>query len=525
MPRWKTLPRGGWLAAASALLVLAGCSTLQPRQSLPPQQALTPASTGRLATSLLEPVRAHAPRSGFVMLESGLDAFAARLWLVDRAAISLDVQCYIWRDDRTGRWLLGRMLAAAERGVRVRLLLDDNNGSAALDALLARLDAHDRVEVRLFNPYPHRGSIGRAWDLASDFSRLNRRMHNKAFTADGLATIMGGRNSGDEYFGVDDKMQFADLDVLAVGPIVEPVVASFDAYWNSASAYPLVELRPQGAVTPASEAERQAVTEAERYSTALVSTPRVEQWRERGPLPSDFAWGAARLVVDPPDKVLGQAHERELMLPRLERVLGRAERNIELVSPYFVPDDDGVAAFGALHDEGVRVRVLTNSLAATDVAAVHAGYADQRTALLKAGVELYELKSTPALTEAPQRSRGRGRLLGFGSSSEASLHAKTFAVDGERVFIGSFNFDPRSAWLNTEIGVLLEHPGLARRMGAAFDTEVPRQSWRVSSESDALRWTEQTADGPRTVAQEPEVGWWLRVWVWMLSWLPIDGLL
>lgn len=523
-PRHRAVPLTLWrVAMLLAWVGLAGCSSLPSRPPLPDEAALPATTTGALAAQVTPLVQAHPGRSGFVPLDSGLDAFAARVWLVDRASRSLDIQTYIWRSDRTGRWLLTRLQAAAERGVRVRLLLDDGNGSPTLDGLLAQLDAQPGAEVRFFNPYPHRG-FGRAWDLATDFSRLHRRMHNKTFNADGVVTILGGRNVGDEYFGAAADMEFADLDVLAVGPIVGEVSASFDAYWNSASAYPRRSLLLPGNDRPLTPEQQAALDEASAYAKDLRERPRVERWRERGPQASDFVWGRSTLFVDPPDKVLKQAGESELMLPRLARTLGNADRSIDIVSPYFVPTDDGVAAFTALHERGVRLRVLTNSLAATDVSAVHAGYAPYRPALLDGGVELYELRAVPA-----PDGRARGRLLGLGSS-RASLHAKTFAVDGERVFIGSFNFDPRSAWLNTEIGVLLEHPGLAQRIGQAFDTEVPRQAWQVTRDPDrgpdALRWRGQTPEGqPIELTEEPEAGWLTRLWVWLLSWLPIDGLL
>lgn len=521
--RWGRLIRSA-CACLVATMVSAGCAGLPARPVLPPQAAFAPATQGPLAQALGPMVAQQAPRSGMLPLESGLDAFAARLWLTDRASSSLDVQCYIWRPDRTGRWLLARLRAAADRGVRVRLLLDDNNRSAELDRLLEDFDAHERIEVRMFNPSP-RAPGARAWSLLTDFDRINRRMHNKAYIADGLAAIVGGRNAGDEYFGVDDRMQFADLDVLAVGPVVQPTVSSFDAYWNSVSAWPLAVLvgtRTPDAPAGAAEADQRAASESERYAAELVGKPRVERWRAAGPKPADFAWGRAELVVDPPEKVLEQAPHETLMLPRLREVLQGAERSIDLVSPYFVPSEAGIAAMRKLHAAGVRLRVLTNSLAATDVAAVHAGYADRRRALLDAGVELYELKPTPATGGGARRS---GRLLGYGASSEASLHAKTFAVDGERVFIGSFNFDPRSIWLNTEIGLLMEHPGLAKRLAESFDGEVPRNAWRVWREGTALRWTETTPTGPHTLTSEPETGWAKKAWIWFLSLLPIDDLL
>ncbi|HEU4458488.1 MAG TPA: phospholipase D family protein [Methylibium sp.] len=505
----------GRLALLLAVVLGSACTALPPRPPLAPQTALPAATQGALAARFEPLARAHPGVSGFVPLESGADAFAARLWLADRAAASLDVQCYIWRDDRSGRWLLARLAAAAERGVRVRLLLDDNHGSPALDEALAQLDAHPAAEVRLFNPFRSRG-FGRRVELIADLPRLNRRMHNKSFTADGRATILGGRNVGDEYFGIADPMQFADLDVLGIGPIAPQVAKAFDAYWNSESAWPLAVLREPGRPAPPNAGR---LAEDERYARAIVGRPQVERWRADGPRDDDIAWARATLLVDPPDKALGEAGAHELVMPKLERALGRAERSIDLVSPYFVPSADAIDAYRALHERGVRLRVLTNSLAATDVAAVHAGYADRRVALLEAGVELYELKPTPGSSRS-------GRLLRAGSSREASLHAKTFAVDGERIYIGSLNFDPRSAWLNTEIGVLLEHAGLARRIGLAFDQEVPRDAWRVSLQDGRLRWSEATPEGPAEAPQaEPGASWPLRWWTWMLSWLPIDGLL
>jgi putative cardiolipin synthase len=460
-------------------------------------------------------VRAHPGESGFVVLESGLEAFASRAWLIDNATRSIDIQCYIWRSDRTGTWLLERLEAAAARGVRVRLLLDDNN-TKGLDPLLARLDAHDGIEVRLFNPYPNRG-FGRVWNLMGDFDRLNRRMHNKTLIADGTAVILGGRNVGDEYFDATNDIAFADLDVLAIGPVLPDVVRSFDDYWNSASAYRLRDLVPT--VAPAAPAETRGLDDAARdYVEALRARPAVARWRQKGPQASDFVWGPSVLTVDPPGKVLEQARPSELMAARLARVIGAVDRSVDLVSPYFVPMQDGVALFSELVQRGVRVRVLTNSLAATDVAAVHAGYAAWRPEIIAAGIQLYEVRrASEPRAHAPWRSVDWSR---------SSLHAKTFAIDSERVFIGSFNFDPRSAWLNTEIGVLVTDGPLARRINRAFDTDVPRYAWRVTTDGEGKpRWTVQTDQGPLVAEQEPEASGWRRAAARVLSWLPIDWLL
>jgi putative cardiolipin synthase len=507
-----------WIAVLVLAAAAAGCAKLPVRPDLPETRALAPAA-GPLATRLQPLAQAHPGVSGFVMLSQGGDAFAARAWLVEQAVSSLDVQSYIWRDDRTGRWLMQRLHAAAERGVRVRLLLDDNN-AGGLDTLLAGLDAHERIEVRLFNPFPHRG-LGRLWDLAVDFKRLNRRMHHKSWTADGQATIFGGRNVGDTYFGVDTTMQFADLDALAIGPVVGEVGQVFDDYWNAASAYPLATIRPPASAGEAEPDNEAAAAQVGPYVDALWARPGLSRWRgDEGPKADEFAWGKATLVSDPPTKVLEPGRADATLLPHLLRTLGRADRQIDLVSPYFVPGEQGVAALAGLREQGVTVRVLTNSLAANDVIAVHAGYAKYREAVLQGGTQLYELKALPQEGEQP----ATGKLLGLGSS-RASLHAKTFAVDGERVFIGSFNFDPRSAWLNTEMGVLLEHPGLARGMHRAFDDEVPKQAWAVTLEDGALRWSAPAERGLDVRVMEPQASLWQRLLMRLLGWLPIEPLL
>src|SRR5258706_7666209 len=432
------------------LAAVGGCASLPDTAAREPSSALAHPAASRLGRALAPAIRAHPGRSGIYSLGDGRDAFAARVLLARAAERSLDVQYYILRADTTSGLLCEALWQAAERGVRVRLLLDDNNTSG-LDDALAALDAHRNIEVRLFNPYSSRS--WRLGELATDFSRLNRRMHNKSFTADNRATIVGGRNLGDEYFGAEGTVEFADLDVLAVGAVVPEVSASFDAYWNSASAFPVAALiKPAEAQAAARVREAWARLYerpgAPRYVAALRSTALVQQL-VAGNLPLE--WGTARVVSDDPAKVLHPPERQDLhMLPRLQAALGKPARELDLVSPYFVPTADGSAALRALAERGVKVRVLTNSLAATDVAPVHAGYAKYREELLRAGVRLYELKPT-AKVERDDHPGG----------SDASLHAKTFAVDRSRIFVGSFNFAPRSARLNTELGVVVERVRLA----------------------------------------------------------------
>ena len=310
-------------------------------------------------------------------------AFAARALLAEASERTLDVQYYIWHDDITGRLLFDSLRGAAERGVRVRLLLDDIN-TAGLDGVLAALDAHPRIEVRLFNPFAQRH--WRWLGYLTDFDRLNRRMHNKSFTADNQVTIVGGRNIGDEYFDAGEGVAFIDLDVLAVGAVVDDVSQDFDRYWSSASAYPAERvLRKVDAVVDvaanASNAKREPAAQA--YLDELATSPMLrELLSTRLPL----EWSAARLISDDPAKGLGHAGAEALLLDRLVSALGEAKEELLLISPYFVPTAAGVDAFSTLAGRGVKIPILTNSLEATDVAAVHAGYAKRRRALIASGI-------------------------------------------------------------------------------------------------------------------------------------------
>jgi cardiolipin synthase C len=486
------------------VIVLAGCASLPALTEREHSTAPSDTVATRLGRALAAPLAADPGKSAIHPLSSARDAFAARVVLAEAADRSLDVQYYIWRADITGALLCEALWRAAERGVRVRLLLDDNSTSG-LDETIAALDAHPSIEVRLFNPYANRGF--RLGELATDFSRLNRRMHNKSFTADNQATIVGGRNVGDEYFGAEGPVEFADLDVLAAGPVVREVSTSFDAYWNSESAYPAASLiRRTDQQTPWAAVRDDPA--AGKYLEAVRATPLLRELLA-GTLPLE--WAPARVVSDDPSKVLHPPERTELhMLPRLEAAVGRPQRQLDLVSPYFVPTKDGTAALIAMAARGVAVRVLTNSLAATDVAPVHAGYAKYREPLLRGGVKLYELKPT-----VKEKSGERG------GSSDASLHAKTFAVDRSRIFVGSFNFDPRSARLNTEMGVVIESPRLAARLSDALDRGLPGDAYEVRLAGDALEWT----DGEARHAAEPGAGLLQRLWIGFLSLLPIEWLL
>lgn len=508
--------RGVLLAALSCLL--AACGVLPPLEPRSQSRAYTDTDTTRLGRVIAPLAAAHPGKSGIHPLLDARDAFAARVHLAQTAERSLDVQYYIWHKDLTGTLLFDALREAAERGVRVRLLLDDNN-TGGLDATLAALGSHSNIEVRLFNPM-----AARSWrwlNYLTDFRRANRRMHNKSFTADNQATIIGGRNVGDEYFGATSGVLFSDLDVMAVGAVVQAVSDDFDLYWRSASAYPATRLLAPAApgalsalAAEAAQLRREEATSA--YMQALRASSFVQEL-SAARLPLE--WAVTRMVSDDPAKALGRAAPSALVPHKLKALIGDPVSRVSLVSPYFVPSES-VEFFSELADRGVKVDILTNALEATDVAAVHAGYARHREPLLEAGVALYELKRL-----AP-RPAGEPEVALRGSSSATSLHAKTFSVDRSRLFVGSFNFDPRSARLNTEIGFVIDSPAMAAQLDDAFTQRIPASAYQVQLGKDGrLFWTEQR--GGQTVFHDTEPGasLWQRFAVWFLSWLPIDSLL
>jgi len=511
---WSSL----WAMPRSTILLVAvatvACSGPTRPEVKPTTRALEDTQDTRLGRAVAGLVADHVDPAGIHALPDPHGAFAARVLLAGVAERSIDAQYYIWHGDSTGVLLFEALWRAAGRGVRVRLLVDDNN-TAGLDETLAALDSHENLDVRLYNPLHHR--TVRALSYVTSPRRMNRRMHNKSFTVDNQATVVGGRNVGDEYFGAGSGTVFTDLDVLGVGPVVRDVSSEFDRYWNSPSATPTSSLIPPASPDAVRRLESRFETtrndpEAEEYLRSLRETALVEQLLQER---LELEWTSARLVSDDPGKTLDPGHREDLLLlPRMLELVGHPAKSLDLVSPYFVPMAAGTAAFADLARRGVRVRVLTNSLAATDVSSVHAGYMKRRRALLESGVRLYELKPAPGAGTGGEGSGG----------SSASLHAKTFAVDGRVAFVGSFNFDPRSALLNTEMGLVIESADVAGRIAAAFESEVPLRAFEVRlAEDGRLYWIERTEVGERRYDTEPGTGFWRRVGVRFLSILPIES--
>ena len=507
--------RGGTLARGLMVvcsLLLGACSSLPTDVQRTPSSALAPDYDTVLGREIKPMLDAHPELSGFHTLGEGEQAFAMRLRMIESAQNSLDLQYYIWHADLTGRAMYSRLLDAADRGVRVRILLDDLD-TAGKDTMLRRIDAHPNLEIRLFNPFANRDN--RAGDFLTDTTRVNHRMHNKTLTADNLATIFGGRNIGDEYFAATEDVGFGDMDALALGPIAQEVSSQFDLYWNSQWVYPLTAFEAEEPVT---EDEVLAFRkELDRDTQQAQDSRYAEVLRELGMADInelsnlDLQWSRWILAYDQPSKV----EAREIgagthLAPRLKKGMDQTREELIIVSPYFVPGDEFTAYLTGLVDRGVRVRILTNSLGANDVSLVHAGYMRYREDLVAGGVELYEFKAS-----ASPRERKKNKRIG---ASRASLHAKFFGFDQQYLFIGSFNLDARSVALNTELGAYYKSPAQAARLSRLFDTEIMDIAYRVElDEKGDLRWRTRTDGEEISLEKEPDTTAWKRFTTRFLS--------
>lgn len=499
--------------AGSAIVVARSVFKLPKIEERIDSTALPKAMSGPLAKALIELEAKYKGLTGIAPLQNGADAFAARMLLADAAVSSIDAQYYMWHADLTGILLLDALVRAADRGVRVRLLLDDN-GTSGLDAEMAALVAHPNIEVRLYNPFNLR--TFKTLSYAFDFFRLNRRMHNKSFTVDGRATILGGRNVGDEYFGTGSTPLFVDLDVLAVGMIVAEVAADFDRYWGSQSSYPaetIVGINKNTDPIAKRLASFKDDPQMRKYKAILANSNSVSALT-KGEL--DLEWTTALLVSDDPAKGMGIVPEKELLASRLKAALGDIQDQFDGISAYLVPGTAGVKTFADLQASGVSVRMLTNSMEATDVLPVHAGYARYRKKMLKSGVGLFELRDKVAPSAAASR-------LGLLGSTGASLHTKTFAVDGRRIFVGSFNFDPRSTTLNTELGLLIDSEPMAQQLHSVFDEGMVGLTWRVKLHGNKLVWIDANTD--LVMTSEPGSSALRSLIMMIVGWLPVEWLL
>ncbi len=445
--------------------------------------------------------------AGIYRLDSGSEALDARVGLIDRAEKTIDIQSYLIKDDLSGNLVALHLAAAADRGVRVRLLMDDAL-TEEVDAGLLSLDEHEKIEVRVFNPFPRRRS--RFISLLANFNILNRRMHNKSFTVDNQVTIVGGRNIADEYYETGGKTEFIDEDLLAIGPLVDDVSDGFDAYWNSPEAIPMDAFARLVAHSHVDE----SLDEARRLLARHRSEPFLS--RVDGGLVGRFLDGRldlvaarAEIVQDLPDKVRNLVRRQpSVTVSFLMKMVSAAEQELIVISPYFVPQKQGVEFFGSLVKKGVRVVIVSNSLASTNHVSVHAVYARYRKPLLRQGVELYEL---------------RPRLESMETETTLTLHSKVATVDRKRLFVGSFNVDPRSLYLNTEMGMAVNSERLSSEMATSILDTLPEQAYKLRlSQKGRLQWLLTAAGLEEVITTEPQTGFWRRLRTRLMGLLPIE---
>jgi putative cardiolipin synthase len=478
---------------------------------LPPSLVLPPAEAGALhdysarIASRLDP-----SESAFWLVDKADFSLDARLALVDSAVTSLDIQYFIWEKDATAWLFARRVISAADRGVRVRILLDDLCVSAH-EKEFASLGMHPNIEVRTFNPFGNRTTAGRVIEFMFRFGRLNHRMHNKSVVADGRFAILGGRNIGDRYFGVYDEFVQNDLDIMAVGPVVDAVATGFDKYWNSDQAFPLEVAAPRRSANGdlaefTAFIEASYLSENERLQAFSLEPPDWTNHFEN--LARGFAAGPGQYVQDPPD-VNDEPPERFYV--EFEKMVARTQRKLLISSPYFIPEEEFVEQLATLAARGIRVVVLTNSLASNNHVIAHTGYKRWRERLIEAGIELYEARADSSAIDYYTTPPTQPGFLG--------LHSKAAVVDDTWSYVGSPNVDPRSMVLNTENGFFVESADLAARVTALIERDLrPENAWRVSfDETGELQWT----NAVETVTRQPAKGFGHRVVEFFINLMPI----
>ena len=536
-------------------LSLSGCQTLPKQPHLPESQALsaridalyqqegreqnsnqkdgqqnsqttnTKTDSTDLVAAISEQNEIHPDLSGYHPIVTGANAFASRSILTSMATRNIDAQYYIWHDDQAGQLMLKDLWDAAERGVIVRLLLDDFNNNAKFDQHLLRFSSHPNIAVRIINPLMYRKF--QTLNFVTGLPRINRRMHNKSMTFDKQITIIGGRNIGDEYLSNDKNSQFADLDVLLIGKVVADIDNSFASYWSAPISFDIQTLATldkgettdflEGLDKLRADEKNNSKSSLDVYKTAIEdSSIDSDLINKRVP----FRWTDMQFLSDDVGKLTKTVPANTNLVHQLRTLLGSPTKRLTIISSYFVPTKDGVNTLVELAEAGIDIKILTNSFDATDVTAVHSGYSQWRPSLLRAGVKIYELKSTAS------EEKRENKLWKARSQSYTSLHAKTFAVDDYQVFIGSYNVDPRSANINTEMGVIINDEELAKQLHSALSDELLGQAYEVKLlENGSLQWHTVEAGEKVVYDSEPRVDISDHVWLAIMSWLPIDWLL
>lgn len=487
--------------------LLSACSSIEYRD---PSEKSTTFQYGYQSDSVLaEYFEAYGKdpetETGFYPLNQGDGALFARISLIESAQKSLDLQYYIYRGDETSSLITWRLYEAAKRGVRVRVLLDDMQKRN--DKVMAAVNAHPNIEIRLFNPHQYRSA--RLFGFATDFDRLNRRMHNKSLIADSVSAVVGGRNIGNEYFSFESEVSFGDFDLLLYGEAVQQTADQFDLYWNSVYAVPMEWIHPgSDKITDAAIEKRvDELQLEEKFSEGKYSFSNLDMYQELKNGKLNLYWGKGEVWFDLPDKVA--THESQL-ISYLSDLLESIEHSFVLISPYFVPTEAGTQALTKAAKRGMDITIITNSLASNDVFAVHGWYAKYREQLLKSGIELWEIKASAKLDS-------KWSLTG---SSKASLHAKAMLIDKKTLFVGSMNWDPRSAKLNTEMAVVIEHPEYVSGFLATLPEKLNDNAYHVTLKGGDIIWTDNETG--KVYDSEPEAGVWRKMGSWFSGVLPIE---
>ncbi|WP_439108044.1 phospholipase D family protein [Congregibacter sp.] len=508
--------RSGILRSAGFLLltlVLSACSTVDFEAPRDASYADVDTSDTRLGRRLAPLREARHPESGFTPLFRGVDALSARLLAIGLAEKTLDVQYYLVGNDPIGAVFFEALLSAADRGVRVRLLIDDI-GTGDIEEQLGPLDSHPNVELRLFNPFASRNTRGfDGWDLY----RLSRRMHNNTLIADQEFLIFGGRNIAAEYFAVNPAYNFGDIDAAAIGSVAKDASAMFDQYWNDRYSIPYLQLAGNGEGAMDLPALRGMLR---TMSRELVGSPYASVVGDRvvamkDVRAEDYLWSPYKMVYDDPGKALSDEVEPdEKLIYSLGRLASAAKEELFVISPYFVPRKKGVDWLSEIAGRGVQVTVLTNGLAANDHLVVYGGYAPVRKPLLKKGIRFYEFRGDITFEDTKASDV---------TDADSKLHGKAFVVDRRYLFIGSFNWDPRSANLNTEMGVVIDNSSLAGEFVSSMNAALDEHAYAVYLDDGALRWRTTTAGKEQVFSKEPETGGWKRFTANLTRILPIRG--
>lgn len=490
--------------------LLAGCATVSFDQPKSYSIALTNTGDTRLGKAVADWTALHEGLSGFYPLTKGMDALGVRLRLAERAQKSIDLQYFLMKNDTAGAVMVNALLKSADRGVRVRFLLDDIFTTVP-DRTFLLMDQHPNIEIRIFNPLSRRGIW--AFNYIGDFSQANRRMHNKSFTVDNAISVVGGRNIADEYFQLKKDSVFVDFDVLALGPVAADISKSFDQYWNHSRAVPVEQF-----ITAKKNEDLQTVRANVAaklddiyetvYRKALNSQLLQDLIADRQPL---FV-GPARVLADNPDKLINKIDEAHMQLAKdLRGVVRRAETEIIFISPYYVPGDRGVQLIRDLVAKGVRVVILTNSLASNNHVPVHSAYARYRRDVVKAGAELYEMRANAA-RELEGDEKGPEVL---------TLHTKAFLIDRRYLFVGSLNLDPRSIEINAEMGLLIDCEPMVRTFTDRAEERLSAVTYRVLvNDKGKLEWHTRIDKQEVIETKEPLTGWWLRFKAWFMKIAP-----